>query len=440
MRSFAAGCLAALALAAAPASAQPVARVGPLVDHHQHLLSSEGAARLAPPEFTAVSLPPDLAALLAERARAWNDKAALGRLFTEDVIMRHDRNPSWLRGRAEVADDLSGLFARAHRVTPLAYDVRGDSAWISGFLSRDLEGGGVRHFGFIQMSLRREADGAWRIASEMLGYPGPEATPPLDADALIANLDAAGIRRAVVLSLAYWWGSPNDPPPGDELAAVRRENDWTIAQAARYPDRLIAFCSFNPLKDYAVAELERCSAKGVKGIKLHFANSDVEVSKPEHLAALKRVFAAANARRMAIVAHLWTGPSYGKAEAEVFLKELLPAAPDVTVQVAHFAGGGPGYTDEALAVLAEAVAARDPRTRNLYFDVATVATGQSDEVLAKFAERIRQIGTGRILYGSDGSFGGNNPPRKEWGEFRGNTPLTDAEFRDIADNVAPYLR
>ena len=43
---------------------------------------------------------------------------------------------------------------------------------------------------------------------------------------------------------------------------------------------------------------------------------------------------------------------------------MLPAAPDVPVQVAHFAGSGPGYGDAAaqaaMGVLADAVAANVP--------------------------------------------------------------------------------
>ena len=99
------------------------------------------------------------------------------------------------------------------------------------------------------------------------------------------------------------------------------------------------------------------------------------------------------------------------------------------LQVAHLAGTGPGYgPDEALAPLAEAVAAGDPRTRNLYFDVATNVTPTIVAATARqVAMRIRQIGTERILFGSD--IDPASSPRQEWGTFRGMIPLTDAEFR-----------
>ena len=224
---------------------------------------------------------------------------------------------------------------------------------------------------------------------------------------------------------------------GDEYANVRAENDWTIQEAARFPSRLVPLCSFNPLKDYALTELERCAKlPQVKGLKLHFGNSQVDVRNPQHVEKARQVFAAANERRLAIVVHLWVGEAYGRQDAEIFLSQILPAAPDIPVQIAHFAGGGPGYTDEALEVYAEAIAAGDPRTKNLYFDIATVADDQPDQVLRKFAERIRQVGLHRVLYGTDT---GPPPARQSWLTFRTTVPLTDEEFKTIAGNVAPYF-
>ena len=71
-------------------------------------------------------------------------------------------------------------------------------------------------------------------------------------------LDAAGIKRAAVLSTAYIWEQPtrNVDNASEKL---RADNDWTSQQVAQYPDRLIGFCGLNPLKDYALDELARCA-------------------------------------------------------------------------------------------------------------------------------------------------------------------------------------
>jgi predicted TIM-barrel fold metal-dependent hydrolase len=428
---------------AAQAPKPPGVPLAPAVDHHQHLMSPVAAKLQGGEEGTlpAIELPEDLSRLLRAREKGWNDQPALAALYTEDsVLLDHDEH-NWIRGRTPVTTYLSGRFARAYRITPVAYGAEGSIGYIACYLTRG-EGAAARHFGDVLLSLRKESDGAWRIAAETPHFPGPAVLEPLAADRLIALLDEAGIRRAAVLSVAYWFGSPLGRPVEDEYAKVKTENDWTAAQVARFPDRLVAFCSVNPLKDYAIQELGRCARDlRAKGLKLHFGNSGVDVRNPEHVEKVRRVFAEANRLRVAIIAHLWTlDRAYGRQDAEIFLNQLLPAAPDVPVQIAHMAGGGPGWTDPALAVYADAIAAGDPRTRNLYFDVATVADGQTGEDEKLLASRIRQIGLRRILYGSDAAFGGRSTPRQEWGTFRGMVPLTDEEFRIIAGNVAPYMR
>jgi predicted TIM-barrel fold metal-dependent hydrolase len=277
----------------------------------------------------------------------------------------------------------------------------------------------------------------------------PGAAPqPISADQLVAMLDAAGIRKALVLSTAYLFGSPARHLE-DEYARVRAENDWNAAQVARYPGRLVAFCSFNPLKDYALRELERCAAlPGMgRGIKLHFANSDVQLDDPGKLARVAAVFRAANRHHMAIVVHMRAsiskGRPWGAAQAGIFLDQLLPLVPDVPVQVAHFTGAGPGYddapSDEAMGVLADAVARHDPRTRKLWFDVASLANGDpTPEQAARLVARIRQVGLKRVLYGSDSALGGNLQPREAWTAFC-RLPLDMGELSAIAANVAPWL-
>ena len=129
---------------------------------------------------------------------------------------------------------------------------------------------------------------------------------PVTAEDLIRLLDEAGIRRAVVFSVAYQFGNPNRPPVDDEYGKVKAENDWTSEQVARFPDRLRGFCGVNPLKDYALDEIARCARdpRLRTGLKLHFGNSDVLLDDPQHIAQLRRVFQLANTNRMAIAIHM----------------------------------------------------------------------------------------------------------------------------------------
>lgn len=272
---------------------------------------------------------------------------------------------------------------------------------------------------------------------------------PIFAKDVIALLDAAGIGKAVLLSTAYAYGRPGREPQ-NEYEKVKEENDWNAAQAALYPARLIAFCSFNPLKDYALTELDRCSKdpKFGKGIKLHIGNSDVQVALPEHLEKLKAVFKAANERRMAIVMHYRASFSkerpYGPEQARVLIEQLLPLAGDITVQIAHLGSSGPGYddpkADALMDVFVDAIAKKDKRMRNVWFDLTTnIHPSNSAERSALALKRIRQIGPEHILYGSDAALSGNQPPKDAWAEVL-KLGLTEKELKTIANNRAPYFR
>src|SRR5207249_5026 len=138
----------------------------------------------------------------------------------------------------------------------------------------------------------------------------------------------------------------------------------------------------NPLREYALEELARCARdpRLRAGLKLHFGNSVVDYHDEQHVERLRQVFRAANGYRMSIVVHMRASISkkmkYGRDEARIFLNDILSAAPDVPVQIAHLAGAG-GYddplVDEALAVFVEAIGNEDSRAKQLYFDVTTVA-------------------------------------------------------------------
>jgi len=277
---------------------------------------------------------------------------------------------------------------------------------------------------------------------------GKSDSPGISARDLIALLDSAGIRRALVLSMAYTWGKASRAPVENEYEHVKAENDWTAQQVAQYPDRLRAFCSFNPLKPYALAELARCSKDRQLhfGLKLHFGNSDVDLYNPKDVAQVKKVFRAANGYRMPIVVHLHTSidnhRKYRAEQARVFLNELLPAAPEVPVQIAHLAGSG-GYddtTDAALSVFTNAIAKRDVRMKNVWFDAAVVVRPDMQlDQLERIAARIRQIGIKRVLYGSDAAGSPLAYPKAGWAAFQ-RVPLTNAELGVIANNIAPYMR
>jgi predicted TIM-barrel fold metal-dependent hydrolase len=420
------------------------AQTRPVVDHHQHLFNPATVALVSPAPLRPVALPPALDSLLEARIRSSRDAAALRALYTDDAWLVQ---PSGLtRGPDSVAAALLRSNPVPYRLTPVGFSITDNAGYLTTAITEDLEP--PRNLGQVLLVVRKGPDARWRISAESRSAP-PVAVTPILARDLIGLLDQAGIRRAIVLSMAYTWASPSRFVE-NEYEKVKAENDWTSRQVGQFPERLRGFCSFNPLRGYALEELARCADDPYLhyGLKLHFGNSAVDLSDMLHVDQVRQVFRAANERRMPIIVHMRAsisrGLPYGREQAEIFLNQLLPVVPNVPVQIAHLAGAG-GYdakTDEALSVFAEAIRKRDPHTRRLYFDVSGVVFPFLDlpaDRAELIATRLRQIGLDRVLFGSDAATGGNLPPRQAWTVFH-QLPLTDAEFRTIANNVAPFAR
>jgi predicted TIM-barrel fold metal-dependent hydrolase len=423
----------------------PNAEITPLVDYHTHIFSADAYAQIIEPLLPAVNLPEELDRLLRDKERFGGknkNPTALTDLYTKDVLVLDATRPTWLRGARAIRFivDLTEI----HQLLPSAYEVNGAEGYIAG-TETDGQGSAIQHLSNFLYVIRKEADGKWRISSEVFTLNGPPVPQEATAERLIAHLDAEGIKRAVVLSTAYWYGRGADPKLApNEYTNVRKENDWVAQQVAHYPNRLVGFCSFNPLKEYAVEELNRCAKNpNLKGLKLHLGNSRVDLLNPQHVEKLRQVFRVANDLRMPIVVHTFVTGGHTRERAEAFLKEILSVAPDIPVQIAHLGGSGPNYDgEEALAVYAEAITAGDKRMKNVYFDVASEVTRDTPpETLALVARRLRQLGLQRVVYGSDRA--GTKDDRSagiwDWKAFR-RLPLTEKEFRMIAANVTPYAR
>lgn len=455
--SMVAGCVAAGAggrPAPAPADgARPLHRseIVPLADYHVHLLGPY-ALPLPDPPAPEVDVPAELSRLLHDRGRLFGNvgsTADLDAVFTEDaqLLNAHVNPTGWMQDRHWFMRYIN-LWQSTVRVryVPAVYSAAESHGYIAGTVQDSASGS---HFQNFLVGIRKGPDGRWRIATESTtSKTAPRFTQLVTADRLIQDLDEAGIRRAVVLSVGFWLGDGGKgrmTPVEDAATAVRMENDWTAEQVARYPDRLVMACGINPLRDFAVAELVRCAKiPNVIGMKINVGDAGVRFDDPAHVAKLRALFAAANENGMAVIVHLEPGRFYGPAEVELFLDQIASAAPDVTIQIAHLAGNGPGITSpEALEAFARLRAAGDPRTRNLWFDFAGLV---HPEISAEQAElmttRMRQIGLDRILFASDAAPGTDANPSADqhWSTARRKLPLTDEELRTIADNVAPYLR
>lgn len=308
------------------------------------------------------------------------------------------------------------------------------------------------------LHVRSEAatDAFLKAMEELEGQSLDGLQPATDAETVLERMDSAGVERGVLLSLGYLFGVPDLEFEG-ERELVRAENEYVAQQAESAPDRLTAFCGVNPLAEYALDEIERCGGDPrVAGLKLHLANSDVDLRASEDVERLKEVFAAADDHGLAIVVHLYTRhPEYGAEDARTFIHEVLPHASGIPVQVAHLGGPGPigEATLGAVSAFTEALSGEtgvNPEAlEDLYFDTAEVpiplelAQGDEDlireveEANALAAQAMRELGEERILFGSDWIIA-HDPPR--YAAVVDGLPLPEDLRTRIARNTAPYLR
>jgi len=238
----------------------------------------------------------------------------------------------------------------------------------------------------------------------------PDFLDPPTLQALIADMDAAGVQRGLLLSTGYLAESPMVSLPGPQAARLLREaNDFTVALARARPHRFLAFVGLNPLTPTAREEIARWHGDPyVSGIKLHLTNSGVDLRDPTHVAAVAEIFRLSADAGLAIVIHMRTrAADYGAQDARIFIERILPLGAGVPVQIAHAAGWGgtDANTFAALEAFAEAIEQNPPWRDALYFDLAAVYDDQTPAAdLIHLAALVRRIGPDRFVAGSDWPF------------------------------------
>lgn len=272
-----------------------------------------------------------------------------------------------------------------------------------------------------------------RLVGECLDSNHPPAVYASDA---IRALDEAHVSKGVVLSCAYLYGLPSlHLNPRQIAEGVRRENEFTAAEIAKYPSRLIGFLSVDPLEDSAIAEMRHWQGSHqFAGLKLHFTASAVHMRDESERRRVSATFAEAAAEHLPIVVHIGGG-DFNATDAELFIRHVLPSAGDSWVQIAHAGGGLPihdGNHVRVLRVFADHIAKDDPATRHVLFDLSYVPA--PGEQAAPLLALIRRIGIRRFFFGSDFNV---QTPAQEIQRLRG-LGLTPEEWETLRTACAPW--
>ena len=211
-------------------------------------------------------------------------------------------------------------------------------------------------------------------------YSSPKAKI-VTSEELIASMDQAEIDTSVILNTGWM---------SQELCA--QINDYILEAAARYPDRLVAFCAIQPKAgEAAIVELECCARGGARGIgelRPDIQGFDLgdkglmepfaEVARRYHLLFLIHASEP--------VGHLY--PGKGTITPDT-LYRFISNFPELYVICAHWGGGLPFY-----ALMPEVASA----LANTFFDTAATPFLYQPEIFEHIADI---AGADKILFGSD---------------------------------------
>ncbi|RPJ63195.1 MAG: amidohydrolase [Dehalococcoidia bacterium] len=211
-------------------------------------------------------------------------------------------------------------------------------------------------------------------------YSNPRAKV-LCVEDLINSMDEKGISKSVVLNIG--WTSHD---------MCKRTNDYILESIARYPERLTGFCSVQPAgKEEALAEIERCSSAGAKGIgelrpDLQGYGLDAEEIMAPLVNSMMKHDMVLLLHASEPVGHAYAGK--GSLTPEI-IYGFIARHPDLRIVLAHFGGGLAFY--ELMPEVSKVL-------NNTCYDTAAAPFLYTPKI---YKSLISIMGSGKILYGSD---------------------------------------
>lgn len=242
----------------------------------------------------------------------------------------------------------------------------------------------------------------------------PFSRPFHDYSVLDSLLRRVGTERVQLASMAYLYGHPEFGPVDDEYRLAREENDYVMSARDSSRGRATAYCGINPLREYAVSEIDRCAGDlRTDGIKLHFNASQVYLTEPEHLQKVQTVFAAIARHRLPVMLHFDNShPKFGADDVDLLLNEVLAGNDSLRIQIAHLGTSG-GFSDKTERVINRFIEHFDTSTvlrrHTLLFDPSAAALDKdsegvpklSDAQFVQLADLLRRLGMQRLVFGTD---------------------------------------
>ncbi len=201
------------------------------------------------------------------------------------------------------------------------------------------------------------------------------------ADELIASMDKAGVETSVIVNIGW---------TTHELCV--ETNDYILESIARYPRRLIGFCTIQPHSyEAAITEIERCAKEGIRGVGE--IRPDIQLFDLRDEEVMEPVIEVIRKHKLILLTHASepVGHEYpGKGTITPdMLYPFITSYPDLTIVCAHWGGGLPFY-----ALMPEVKQAMN----NVFFDTAASPFLYSPQI---YEQVIPLVGAEKILFGSD---------------------------------------
>ncbi len=229
-------------------------------------------------------------------------------------------------------------------------------------------------------------------------------------------LDSQELSGALLVSMAHVYtnGNLRDAIEGDEQDWVQNENDFVASAVAKSPDKLLGFFSVNPLRQYAMEEMERCRAnEHLVGLKLHLPACEVDITTPAHLEKIQAVFDWAVEYEVPLLVHFFTADQPNHEEAtRLVWRELIQGRDSIKIIFAHLGAAG-GYNEVSEAILLGYKEMIDEsavmRVADIYFDMSGAILAEetdgipatSSESCRRLTAMMREVGIERFLFASD---------------------------------------
>lgn len=232
-----------------------------------------------------------------------------------------------------------------------------------------------------------------------------------DIDVILKN---TAVKRIDLISMAHVYSSEEFGAFKNERELVEKENSYVAAARDKYPKKVRAFCSIDPLREYALEELERCrGALKMDGIKLHHNANQVYLTVPAHLEKVKKVFEFAANHKMPILMHFDNSHRrFGEPDIKLLTGSILNELGPVNLTIAHFGTSG-GFSSRTRAFInafiTELSANKNLEKHRILFDISAVALDKDSEGVSKLTDEefavlgvyVRRLGLHRVKFATD---------------------------------------